>query len=307
MSPDPETKMSPNDFLAQTDVEKKQAQQKPIRQLLGSLWWLVHMSRCDIMVAVHELSKYMDRPTMKLWKALQRIVRYLKGTIEFGLVFKRPSDLSITPPMKAFVDSDWASCLKTRKSRSGGFIMYFGMVISYFSEMQSATAQSTCESECYGIIKIAKVISWLRDILEQCDKSIPEAAITMVDNEASIVLCQDGHFSKRSRHYDIAVCVAKEMAEKGIIDIRFIRTNEQPADVFTKALNDRIFFMWISDIMGATNLQNHFSEVFKRIDQIKEDSDTDEMEEVRSQKYESILDVSKKKKLARQRAKRNHK
>ena len=304
MSTDPSHKITPDDFTDQSDSDRELATKKPIRQLIGSLWWLVHMCRPDLLLAVHELSKFMDKPTIKLWKALNRILRYLKGTENLGLVMVKPENKLSINPLTAWVDSDWGACLKTRKSRSGGFITFYGMVISWFSEMQTSVAQSTCESECYGVRIISNTVKWIRDILEQINMGTENPTPVYIDNESSILLCNNGPLSKRSRHYDIAWHKTRELAALNIICPIFIRTHEQPADVFTKPLDFKTFWSWMSDIMGSMELQNHFSTCFEKIDDGFFSSDTEELESDREAKLAKIIEKSRLDKLARKRAKR---
>ena len=191
------------------------------------------MSRSDILYPLHEYSKYMDKPTLKVWEGLLMIVRYLAGTIDFGIVMRRPKKDIPIYEVEAWVDSNWARCQLRRKSRSGGFIKYYGQTICWFSEMQTATAQSTCESETYGIVKMAKLLSWLRDVLTQID-CIPSGPFKVwCDCKSAIDLCNLGQFSKRSRHYDIAVNVAYDFVESGLMEVSFLPNAEMVADFYT--------------------------------------------------------------------------
>ena len=131
------------------------------------------------------------------------------------------------------MDSNWARCQLRRKSRSGGFIKFFGQTITWFSEMQTATAQSTCESETYGVVKMAKLLSWLKGVLTQIDLTPTGPFKVWCDCKSTIDLCNLGQFSKRSRHYDIAVNVAYDFVEDGLMEVSFLPNAEMVADFYT--------------------------------------------------------------------------
>ena len=95
------------------------------------------------------------------------------------------------------------------------------------------------------------------------------------------------------------------MRDNGSIDLKFIRTNEQIADVFTEPLAEKIFYSWITEIMGSSDRQNHFERVYEREKYPEEqDSETDEAKENKRDREKIIVDLAEKKRVAKKRAKR---
>ena len=118
-----EAAMSEND-LPSTPEEKEDIDQLPFLELIGCLWWLAQMTRPDIFVALQQASKWVARPSAKLWRWLTRIVRYLAGTITLGLVYRRDDD---APPLKAFVDAAYADTDQC-KSTAGWVYLFRGSI-----------------------------------------------------------------------------------------------------------------------------------------------------------------------------------
>jgi hypothetical protein len=123
------------------------------RQLVGSLMYLVNM-RPNIRYAINQLSQAMVKPTKLFWKAGNHVLRYLKGTSEYGLWYKQTDEVNL----HGFTDADWAGSPTDRKSTSRGIISIGSTNVSWYSRKQRfvalisaeaeymATSQATCES-----------------------------------------------------------------------------------------------------------------------------------------------------------------
>lgn len=110
---------------------------KPYRQLIGDLMYLSTISRPDIAFSTSYLSRYLDKPSSNLWNAAKRVLRYLQGTKDMTLQFrKNNNDTEIT----AYSDADWAGDCEDRKSTSGQVIYYRGNLVSWSSRKQTSVA-----------------------------------------------------------------------------------------------------------------------------------------------------------------------
>jgi hypothetical protein len=255
---DPTDPLSPEDW-PKSEEEKAEIMRKyPFRELLGCLWWPTWMSRPDILVAVHEASKHVDKPSIKLWKHLTRIVRYLAYTQSLGVVMKRPDSPSAQTYINAFVDGDWGACLKSRKSRTGGLIEVHGQLVIWFSSMQTATALSTSESEFYGIVTISKVLLWLRNVIEAVHKPVEAPIPIWCDNQAAVSWSYDLPFAKRAKHLDLRLHVMKEWTAHKIVKPEYMPGDIMPADFLTKPLARDRFEELRDRVMGPPKYQNHF-------------------------------------------------
>ena len=116
------------------------------RSLIGSLRYLLH-TRSDMTYSVSILSRYMMNPTSEHWIAAKRVSRYLKGTIDFGIVYvKGVKNLNVI----GYSDSDFAGDVEDRKSTSGQVFFLGGLPITCNSLKQKVVALSSCEAEIYS-------------------------------------------------------------------------------------------------------------------------------------------------------------
>lgn len=117
------------------------------RKLIERLMHLT-ITRPYITFAVQQLSKYMANPTDKHWKVATRVLRYLKGTQSMQLHFNHEK----TPTFQGFCDSDWGSCLDSKKSIISFYIFFGNSLISWKPKKQSTIARSSAEAEYKAIV-----------------------------------------------------------------------------------------------------------------------------------------------------------
>nr|GEU53816.1 retrovirus-related Pol polyprotein from transposon TNT 1-94 [Tanacetum cinerariifolium] len=163
-------------------------------------------SRPDIMHATCYCACYQAKPTGKHLTVVKRIFRHLKDTIHMGLWYPKDTGFEIT----AFLDSNHAGCLDSRKSTSGG-IQFLGgdNLVSWSSKKQDCKSMSSAEVEYVSLSACCAQVLWMRTQLT--DYGL--------------------HFDKIPIYHFI-----KEKVEKGIVELFFLRTEYQLADLFTKAL-----------------------------------------------------------------------
>ena len=116
------------------------------------------MTRPDIMFAVSNVAKYCSEPTKEHWTAVKRIMRYLKGTHNFGLLYKKSNSDSCI----GFSDSDWAGDLVDWRSTSGYIFQAAGTAVSWKRWKQSCVALSTAEAEYIALSQAAQEAIWLK-------------------------------------------------------------------------------------------------------------------------------------------------
>ena len=113
------------------------------RSLVGILQYLT-ITRINIVYAVYSVSRFLHVSTADRFLAVKRILRYVKGTLHFGLTF-RPSTVPST--LVTYSDADWAGCLDTRRSTSGYSIYLSNNLVSWSAKKQLTVSRSSCESE----------------------------------------------------------------------------------------------------------------------------------------------------------------
>lgn len=202
------------------------------KSMIGGLRYLVH-TRPDLAYSVGILSRFMDRPTQLHQGAVKRILRYVKGTIDFGLVYSHDSDNEV---LIGYSDSDLAGNVEDRKS-TGGMVFYLNKsLITWTSQKQKCVALSSCEAEFMAATAAACQAVWLRKLLAQITEYDIGPVTLFIDNKSAIDLAKNPVFHGRSKHIDIRYHFIRECVENGEIIVKHVRSEEQRADLLTKAL-----------------------------------------------------------------------
>ena len=203
----------------------------PYKQGVGMCMYIAVTTRPDIAHAVHRLAKYMANPGRAHWEALKRLVRYLAGTREFWLVYGRDRS-----GLAGFTDADWGTSDDTRHSVCGYVYTLDGGAISWSAKQQQVVALSSTEAEYIGITHAAKEAIWLRSLLT--DLVHPDFATHAVrlysDNKGAMDLAQNNAFHARTKHIAIRYHFIREVVENGHVELGYRRTEDMPADLFTK-------------------------------------------------------------------------
>lgn len=209
-------------------------QKKWYQSAVGSLMYAMLGTRPDIGYAVSVVSRFASNPNEYHVKAVKRIFRYLRGTIDLELTFS--GDLT---GLTGYTDADWAGCLDTRRS-TNGYVFHIGSgSISWSAKRQMTVALSSCESEFMGQTQAIKEAIWLKNFLAQVHSEqykTPVATIIFCDNQGAMALARNPQFHGRSKHMGIQLNWQREQVEKGEVDLRYTPSEQQIADGMTKAL-----------------------------------------------------------------------
>lgn len=223
------TSSDPNQPL--NDFTESEPSSYAYRSLIGSLMYLAIGTRPDIAYAVSVASRFLENPTIVHERAAKRILRYIKKTLNFGILYTQ-DDANIV----AYSDADFAGDTSTRKSTSGSVLFFGNNIISWSSERQQSVSLSTTESEYIAASQCVKELVWLKRLLcEILDRDDIEAILYM-DNQSAKRLVKNPEFHKRSKHIEIRYHFIREKYEAKIFDLKYVATNDMIADVFTKAL-----------------------------------------------------------------------
>ncbi|KAL1939181.1 hypothetical protein VTO73DRAFT_10222 [Trametes versicolor] len=205
----------------------------PYREGVGMCMYIAVTTRPDIAYAVHRLASYMSNPGRPHWEALKRLVRYLLGTRDLWLVYG-----SDTTGLAGYTDADWGTSEDSRHSVCGYVYTFDGGAVSWSAKKQSVVALSSTEAEYIGITHAAKEAMWLKALLG--DLVHPDFATHAVrlysDNKSAMDLARNNAFHARTKHIAIRFHFIREAVERGDIDLGYRRTEDMPADVFTKPL-----------------------------------------------------------------------
>ncbi|GJS90117.1 retrotransposon protein, putative, ty1-copia subclass, partial [Tanacetum coccineum] len=195
--------------------------------------------RPDLQIATCMCARYQARLAEKHLHAVKRIFRCLKGTVNRGLRYPKDSSIALT----SFADADHARCQDTRRSTSGSMQFLGDRLVSWSSKGQKSAAISSTEVEYIAMSGCCAQILWMRSQLT--DYGLGFNKIPMYcDNKSAIALSCNNDQHSRSKHIDIRFHFIKEHVENGVIELYFVNTEYQLADIFTKALaRERIEFL----------------------------------------------------------------
>ncbi|GJZ43805.1 retrovirus-related pol polyprotein from transposon TNT 1-94 [Tanacetum coccineum] len=206
--------------------------QTRFHSMVGSLMYLT-ASRPDLVFVVCMCARYQDSPTKKHLKALKRVFRYLRGTINWGLWYSKDTAMALT----AYADADHAGCQDTRRK-------------AQYIAMSGCCAQ----------------ILWMRSQLTDYGFAFNKIPL-YCDNRSAIALCCNNVQHSRSKHIDIRHHFIREQVEKGVVELYFVTTDYQLANIFTKAL-PRERFEFLLPHLGMKSMS---PETLKRLQEGEEE------------------------------------
>lgn len=217
------------------------------QRLVGKLIYLSH-TRPDIAYSVGVVSQFMHSPQEEHWEAVLRIVRYLKKTAEYGLIFEKNGHLDIC----GFTDADWGGSLSDGRSISGYFTFVGGNLVTWRSKKQKVVALSSAEAEFRGIKNGLTELLWLRKLMTELELFVPKPCKLFCDNKAAISISENPVQHDRTKHVEIDRHFIKEKIESKIIELPHVKSEEQLADILTNAVNSSIF----GKILGKLSIGN---------------------------------------------------
>ncbi|GKE96630.1 hypothetical protein Tco_1581485 [Tanacetum coccineum] len=237
------------------DLQGKPVDVTLYRGMIGSLMYLTS-SRPDLNYDVCLCARYQAKPTEKHLQAVKRIFRYLNETIHMGLWYSNDTDMSLT----AYADADHAGCQDTRRSTSGSAQFLGDKLVSWSSKKQKSTAISSTKAEYIALSGCYSQIHWMRSQLTDYGFQFNKIPL-YCDNKSAIALCCNNVQHSRAKHIDIRYHFIKEQVENGIVELYFVRTEYQLADIFTKPL-PRERFNFLINKLGMKSMS---PETLKRL------------------------------------------
>lgn len=206
----------------------------PCRNLIGCLLYAMLCTRPDLCISLNILSKYQSKSNKELWQSLKRVLRYIKGTIEIKLIYKR---CDFVEKLIGYVDADWATDETDRRSTTGYvFKMFDNCTVTWNTKRQSSVAASSTEAEYMALFEAVKEALWLKSLLKGIQIQILHPIILFEDNQSCIAIATNPTNHKRSKHIDIKYHFTREQVENKMICLKYVSTGNQEADLFTKSL-----------------------------------------------------------------------
>ncbi|GJR51185.1 hypothetical protein Tco_1401706 [Tanacetum coccineum] len=188
------------------------------------------------------------KPIEKQLHAIMRIFQYLKGIIDMGLWYLKDSCINLT----AYADADHAGCQDTRRNTSGSAQFLGDKLVSWSSKKQKSSTISSTEAEYIALSGCCAQILWMRSQLTDYGFKFNKIHLYS-DNKGVIVLSCNNVQHSRSKHIDVRYHFIKEQVENGVVELYFVRTEYQLANIFTKAL-PRERFNFLIEKLGMKSM-----------------------------------------------------
>jgi hypothetical protein len=228
------TPMGTNGHL-DLDTGGKSVDQKVYQSMIGSLLYLC-VSRPDIMLFVCMCARFQANPKEVHLRAMKRIMRYLVHTPKFGLWYPKGSTFDLI----GYSDADWAGCKIDRKSTSGTCQFLGRSLVSQASKKQNSVALSTAEAEYIAAGHCCAQLLWMRQTLRDYGYKLSKVPL-LCDNESAICMADNPVEHSRTKHIDIRYHFLRVHQKGGDIEIAYVSTKEQLANIFTKPLDEKTF------------------------------------------------------------------
>ena len=220
----------------------------PYRQAIGSLMYLMVSTRPDLAYAIQVLSRFGSNPGIIHWKGLKKVLQYVAGTVDFGIVYRRGEST-----LTGYCDADFSSCVDTSRSNGGYVFLYGGGAVSWSSKRQQVVALSTCEAEYMAMNLATREGVWGIQLMEEL--GFGQRPITLLsDSESAINLCKNSIIGPKSKHIRRQFHYIRECIANGDINLKFVRSELQLADGLTKALSVEKFVIF-REGLGLRNLE----------------------------------------------------
>ncbi|KAM3316432.1 hypothetical protein ACQJBY_034506 [Aegilops geniculata] len=219
------------------------------RSIIGSLRYLVN-TRPDIAYAVGVASRFMETPGKQHWAIIRQILRYVRGTLNYGCTYKAGEGTVLT----GFSDSDHAGDLTDRKSTTCLVFFMGPSIITWSSQKQKIVALSSCEAEYIAAATAATQAVWLRGLVSEMLGAERQKVQLKIDNKSAIELSKNPVHHERSKHIDLRYHYIRECVEERKVEVEHVRTEDQLADILTKSLG-RAKFMELRCRLGIIQVK----------------------------------------------------
>lgn len=212
------------------------------RSLVGCIMYIAVCTRPDIAHAASILSQFNNCHSEIHWRTAKRVLRYLKGTIDYNIVYEK-STLNVT----GYVDADWASNHLDRRSYTGYVFKIGAAAVSWESKKQRTVALSSTEAEYMALSDGAKEAKFIRSFLFETIGRL--SSVTLFnDNQSAQKLCNSQIHHNRSKHIDIRHHFVRQVVKDKIVNLKYLSTELMPADILTKSLCRDKHFNCVSDL-----------------------------------------------------------
>ncbi|XP_052481122.1 secreted RxLR effector protein 161-like [Gossypium raimondii] len=218
------------------------------RSIVGALQYIV-ITKPDIAYSVNKVCQFMHKPLTGHLKAVKRILRYLQGTLNYGLQFTRASKFLL----EGYSDASWGSDIDDRRSTSGYCIFLGGNPVSWSSKKQHVVSRSTAEAEYRSVAHVTAEMTWIQSLLtELFVPSLPKALV-WCDSSGAIAVAGNPVMHSKFKHVELDIFSLREKVAAGVVQVGHVPGTHQLADILTKPLSASGFNRF-RDLLRVVNM-----------------------------------------------------
>ena len=222
-----------------SEIEKAQMKNVPYASALGSIMYAQVCTRPDIAFATGLLGRYQSNPGHDHWVAAKKVMRYLKRTKDYMLIYKHVQDQQLV----GYSDSDFAGCQDEKKSTTGYIFKLAGGAVSWKSEKQKLIASSTMQAEFVACFSATTQAIWLRNLIKELTvfDFVDRPIQLYCDSNSAVLFINNNRGLKGSKHMEVKYLTIKEKVQNGDVAVEHISTDDMIADPLTKGLRPCVF------------------------------------------------------------------
>ena len=217
------------------------------QKVIGCLTYMSTATRLDIAAAVGVLPQYMSKPSKDHWMGVKRLLRYLKGTLNYALKFSAHGEQT---ELNRYSDADWTGDVDTRRSTSGYVFQFGNGTISWSSRKQPTVAKFSTEAEYVALSSATQEAIWLRRLTKDFGKQTDAPTTIYEDNQEATELAKNAKYHSRTEYIDICHHFVRERVVSNEIRVIYCRTEDMVADIMTKGL-PKPTFEKLRDLLGV--------------------------------------------------------
>ena len=220
------------EMCPKTEDKISEMKNVPYRQAVGAIMYIMVTLRPDICFYVSEVSRYLENPGSMHWNVVKSMLRYLKGTKDYGLMFRKIGHLNLV----GYCDSSWSDDVDNSRS-TGGYVFYLGgTAISWKTKEQTCVAMSSAEAEYIALSEASKEALYLMKMVQDMHLELKLPIVIYEDNQSCIALVKRGTNGPKSKHIRRRYHFVRELVKEGLLEVIYKPTEEMIADALTKSL-----------------------------------------------------------------------
>jgi hypothetical protein len=222
--------MLPNTILREGELMDDPDLISLYQQITGSLIYLSNCCRLEMSWQVGQLARFMTSPAIEHLRVSKEMLRYLQGTINLGILY------SNNPEANIYADASWGTA-EDRTSYTGWVVIDYNGAISWASQKQKCTAQSSMEAEFIAASEASREVAWLEKLWKEI-KPAQKTPTLWCDNEPALAITGTTKYHNRAKHIDIRYSfIRNDMVKRGRLKVEYIPGADQIADALTKQLS----------------------------------------------------------------------